>query len=583
MSEAVGRATITANQGECLYSVEADYGLTEVNQRIALLQATIAKLAAARDELDGQIATAESERISAQLSLDSAIAALSSEEPDNRDTQSVDEATHKVLQALASMQVLQSKRGRAVVGIANAEYQIGALQALDLTQSKSAWCCDYTDDATGQVATVEINGEQPQLLVAPGAPSPDGTEGLMTHRLAMSPAATFLNAAILPGWQKFSPTYRVGEITDLNLSEDKCDVTLDAAASSAQGLGINQSLNMSGVPIQYMTCDAEVFEVGDKVVVRFDNQDWEQPTVIGFENNPRPCEFDLWVSANVEDSVSGVRQRVTARLKDDLTVINTWAWSARSFVADVARIDNQSAAVVSAGSSTGARLDVRDATSGSLLFQTSWSYDSTANGVIGLSIDKPLSALYLGGDRGIEHYTWPDGAFVKSIPDPGGIYASSIKGRGETLFFAVNISFDGFSAGHMYVRCLNTSDFSQRWERLIGTPGEAFDPIDVALSPDYAATLTEFGDTGPQIQIFDPTDGTTIRTISVSGDAQGISIRGDKMYMLEYVRAPQATHNVIVFDILTGSPASPDGRVNDLFGAYTTTDDLSTGDFGSID
>jgi len=39
-----------------------------------------------------------------------------------------------------------------------------------------------------------------------------------------------------------------------------------------------------------MTCHANAFEIDDRVVVQFTAGDWAQPRVIGFLDNPKPCE-----------------------------------------------------------------------------------------------------------------------------------------------------------------------------------------------------------------------------------------------------------------------------------------------------
>jgi hypothetical protein len=59
--------------------------------------------------------------------------------------------------------------------------------------------------------------------------------------------------------------------------------------SSQQSLSINQSQTLTGVPIQYGTCNGEVFDIGDSVVVQFLSDAWASPRVIGFESNPREC------------------------------------------------------------------------------------------------------------------------------------------------------------------------------------------------------------------------------------------------------------------------------------------------------
>jgi hypothetical protein len=113
----------------------------------------------------------------------------------------------------------------------------------------------------------------------------------------MTPPQAYYNAAILPGWQKFKPTYRSGVITAI--SGDTADVLLDEAKSSASDIAdiglvnvefdVNQTTTLTNVPIVYQDCNGTVFEVGDGVVVQFMSQSWSAPRIIGFLSNPKLC------------------------------------------------------------------------------------------------------------------------------------------------------------------------------------------------------------------------------------------------------------------------------------------------------
>jgi hypothetical protein len=68
---------------------------------------------------------------------------------------------------------------------------------------------------------------------------------------------------------------------------------------------------LEGVPIEYMTCDAEAFEEGDKVVVQFSG-DWETAKVIGFAEGPKVCwlpyfEVSLSFSNDTDGNVYSFR------------------------------------------------------------------------------------------------------------------------------------------------------------------------------------------------------------------------------------------------------------------------------------
>jgi len=159
--------------------------------------------------------------------------------------------------------------------------------------AQSMWCADYTLDMIHDVDTIEVKGAPDQIIIQPGgwASLVDrrGSVGRLARAMGTSPAQLDLAWALLPGWQKWRPTYRVGVIHDINTDTNTASVTLDAAASVAQNLEINQAVELTGVNVEYMTCDTHAFEEGDRVVVEFMGQTMDDPWVIGFESHPKPC------------------------------------------------------------------------------------------------------------------------------------------------------------------------------------------------------------------------------------------------------------------------------------------------------
>ncbi|MGD8387318.1 MAG: hypothetical protein PVG49_09245, partial [Desulfobacteraceae bacterium] len=184
--------------------------------------------------------------------------------------------------AVAMLEKASLERRQAMV-----QSYLAAFQADDRT----AWCADLTEDLTGEVGTIEVPGEPELVLIQPGwegnASYQSNRDGQLEAPAAGTPAGTFFNLALLPAWQKHMPTYRTGTITALD--GNLADVSLDAATSSAQGLNVNQSPTLSSVPISYMSCDEIAFSEGDQVVVEFQNQDWNDPLIIGFKDHPRTC------------------------------------------------------------------------------------------------------------------------------------------------------------------------------------------------------------------------------------------------------------------------------------------------------
>ncbi|MFC3293262.1 hypothetical protein [Modicisalibacter luteus] len=173
-----------------------------------------------------------------------------------------------------------------------AQALIARIDVLPAQREVDAWCADFTDDLAGEVATAEVPGEAKAVMIRPGfdggAAWNGARDGALQPALAGTSASVFYNLAMLPGWQKWRPTYRLATITAINYELNTCSIELDAATSSAQALNVNAQRHYSSVPCQYMYCHVAVFEVGDRVLVTFD-QDATAPRIIGFESNPRPC------------------------------------------------------------------------------------------------------------------------------------------------------------------------------------------------------------------------------------------------------------------------------------------------------
>ena len=185
------------------------------------------------------------------------------------------------------------------------ETRLSLLQDHTNDPTVTAWCADLTTDLSGVVGTLEIPGERGTVQVRPGymgAATYSATrDGQLQEAIASTPAGVFYNWALLPGWQKWKPTVRWGVLSDLDIDHHTCTVTLDAAVSSAQGLDINQSTVLSSVPIEYMDCNGAAFSNGDNVLVEFNNQDFNDPVVIGFKDNPAPCEAGEYVVVHSSD------------------------------------------------------------------------------------------------------------------------------------------------------------------------------------------------------------------------------------------------------------------------------------------
>lgn len=190
------------------------------------------------------------------------------------------------------------------------EYSIIVLQKTSLEKRKqtlqnyipedetiSAWCADLTEDLSGVVGTIEVPGESENIQIKPGysdsATYNQSDDGQLVPTITQGAAQAFYNLAMLPGWQKWKPTFRYGTIT--HIDGDKANVTVTDIRSSQQNLGINQSGTLTNIDIEYMDCNGVAFGVGDSVLIKFTGQDWNNPKIIGFKDNPKPCSTSFFI------------------------------------------------------------------------------------------------------------------------------------------------------------------------------------------------------------------------------------------------------------------------------------------------
>jgi hypothetical protein len=299
----MGKAKILEAKENGLFKVEIDAGKAERDARVALVNAKLVKL-------NVEIAELTEKRDEAQLAVDGFKAQLESLINQlsgilQQDSPSLFESTQVAVQftleqglkaggelaALeAELKILEANRAAMVV-------EKSTLQALPLVTERDVWCVDFTEEAEqGQeVATIEVIYEPQAVLIAPGARAHTAEDGKLVARGLMTPEQVFLNAAILPGVQRWRPEYRKATILQLDATNNTATVELDEAVSTAQNLGLDPpqekgTLIRENVPVEYMTCNAAAFRVDDRVIVQF-NRSWDQSRVIGFVDNPRSC---LW-------------------------------------------------------------------------------------------------------------------------------------------------------------------------------------------------------------------------------------------------------------------------------------------------
>jgi hypothetical protein len=289
----MGKARIIGGGTDGLYQAVIEHDTERLDARIESIEAEVVKL-------DQELPILQVALLDAKNELDSAIS----------DRDLVIFNYNQGSGAFADIQSAQSKIYPLIPPFTDATREVKAakFKRISLIQEKKLlessvpgettldlWCADLTEslDPEAVVPTIDVKGESQAVIISPQfvARSWDSaTDGVFQPVYSSGPSAVWVNWSLLPGWQKWLPTYRIGTITAITL--DTCGVILDSSRSSQQNININQAESLVLVPIDYMDCGAGAFDVGDRVVVAFENQDWNQPKVIGFESNPKPCAIN---------------------------------------------------------------------------------------------------------------------------------------------------------------------------------------------------------------------------------------------------------------------------------------------------
>jgi hypothetical protein len=280
----MGKAIINASKGEGEYSVTVLYSTAYMDAKVERIDAEIESLNGVKDGLLQQVQIAENALSAAKAEMN---AAMNSSEPDMA---RVRRLVYAVNSATMKLSAVSADVGRVELRIAALEKEKEALDK-DVPSEKttSAWCADLTDDLSGEVGTIELGRSEDAdvLIIKPGysdASYSESEDGSMTAVMGMSPAAAVYNYAALPGAAKWKPRYRLGTASNIDKAADTMTVTLDNLEIA--GLDCNAQETLTGVAVQYMSCNAGVFVDGDKVVIDFNG---EGPVVIGFESSPRSC------------------------------------------------------------------------------------------------------------------------------------------------------------------------------------------------------------------------------------------------------------------------------------------------------
>ena len=301
----MGKARIVSGGEDGQYTVELLHNRDRINAEIETLNARITALEEEVAPLETEREELVAERNAIASEIDQAVDSAAEDEiPD------VEALLVELSQVSAQIQSIDVRIAMLQGRILQAKQRRTMLQSIPADPQQSAWCADFTEDLTGEVGTVDLPGEGAvgefltwrRVIVRPGyggaASYAAGRDGQMHFREGQSPEQAFFNAAILPGWQKWMPLHRIGTITAVDKAADTCSLNLQSEDSSAQSLLIDSpdlQYALTNVPVEYMECNAEVFEIGDRVLIEFASRSWSSPKVIGFESSPRPCPEDFAV------------------------------------------------------------------------------------------------------------------------------------------------------------------------------------------------------------------------------------------------------------------------------------------------
>lgn len=308
------------------YDIELDFGETKKAAILAALGAATNKNELDILQAETEIATAEAEEkilANTLLALQDIMATGTPPERANATAEYQTQA-EKLAQLKIQNEPLRYKLRQLKFVRASLQKQAQQFTLFQPIQRKQAWCADFTEDrAPGSyVGTLEVKGEPDLVLIQPGARAWIPTDGIVTGREIMSPWQAYWNAAVLPGWQKWKPTYRWGTLTAIDRGANTGAVQLESAASSAQRLGVNQSDTLTGVTFFYMTCNHAAFTVGDKVIVKFDAQNWSSPRIVGFVDTPQPCiEWPEYIFIPFEFQTIGTEPLSPTRQATDYNLV----------------------------------------------------------------------------------------------------------------------------------------------------------------------------------------------------------------------------------------------------------------------
>lgn len=307
----MGKGTIVSSLGDGQYTVTLNRNITRITNRLTWIASRLTALVDIMADDILAVAAAKSTYDDELAKLHNIIDDMKAHPEQRKEYEKQLEAQTKViLDAQKAWQAALSAQASHSLEQTSLTKEQTMLQAADVQDPTiAAWCADYTKDLTGEVGTIEVPGDSVVVNIKPGYENGEAydatTDGQLMPTKNGTPASIYYNWAMFPGWQKWKPTYRFGVITAIDYLASTCTVDLDAALSDARQIDINQTDTLSNVPITYMACNGAAFEAGDSVIVKFTDQDWAHPVVIGFKDNPKPCPSGIYAAYFQKDFTPG--------------------------------------------------------------------------------------------------------------------------------------------------------------------------------------------------------------------------------------------------------------------------------------
>jgi len=309
-----------------------------------------------------------------------------------------------------------------------------------------------------------------------------------------------------------------------------------------------------------LDCNSGPFEDGDRVVVQFVNQDWEQPKVIGFESNPKPCTRWIWVS--VTDFIEGFYYQRTAKIDPKTREV------AETHISGVLNADNIARRTNEFCVTREERGFIVDPTT-SPISTIYWVPDHPHDvvyfgGEVAFHLnyrgERMVNCLYGPDDQvdpsvdGNRLYTWPEGQFIRTLTEPvllvygstgglpfGGGRKAAINDQGQSFVVGLD-AFPNESGGRATFAIYDEQGIPIHWGPFglnnfgIFAEGAAIDDRYAVASlwevSQWASTdeadVTEFC-----LFVFDVETGSTVNSFSrIDRPIYDITIRGDELFVL---------------------------------------------------